>query len=105
MIRKMKRYVKRLRNRKREEKAVQIKLCGYEDESLRRHGGGSPARVLQVGDGFPFSECSFGYCMDEVERVLEEFSQKGEFAFGSFWGGDDVSKSVFLLSNKTRSGL
>ncbi|KAJ6318213.1 hypothetical protein OIU76_013701 [Salix suchowensis] len=25
-------------------------------------------------------------CIEEVEEVLEEFSQKGEFAFGSFWG-------------------
>lgn len=25
-------------------------------------------------------------CMEEVEKVLEELSQKGEFAFGSFWG-------------------
>lgn len=27
--------------------------------------------------------------MEEVEKVLEEFSQRGEFAFGSFWGGDE----------------
>ncbi|XP_020229996.1 uncharacterized protein LOC109810834 [Cajanus cajan] len=25
-------------------------------------------------------------CMDEVEKVMEEFYEKGEFAFGSFWG-------------------
>ncbi|KAK7317738.1 hypothetical protein RJT34_02210 [Clitoria ternatea] len=25
-------------------------------------------------------------CIDEVERVMEEFYQKGELAFGSFWG-------------------
>ncbi|XP_019177024.1 PREDICTED: uncharacterized protein LOC109172301 [Ipomoea nil] len=88
IIRKTKRYVKRrLRSRKRAEKVVQIELCGYGDESSRRRGG-SP------DDGFPFSDSSFGCCMDEVERVLEEFSQKGEFAFGSFWGGD-VSKRVF----------
>ncbi|XP_031122273.1 uncharacterized protein LOC116025249 [Ipomoea triloba] len=95
MIRKTKRYVKRrLRSRKRAEKVVQIEVCGYGDGSSRRCGG-SPARVLQVGDdGFPFSDCSFGCCMDEVDRVLEEFSQKGEFGFGSFWGGD-VSKRVF----------
>lgn len=27
-----------------------------------------------------------GSCMEEVEKVLEELSQKGDFAFGSFWG-------------------
>ncbi|KAL2334202.1 hypothetical protein Fmac_015415 [Flemingia macrophylla] len=25
-------------------------------------------------------------CMDEVEKVMKEFYEKGEFAFGSFWG-------------------
>lgn len=25
-------------------------------------------------------------CMEEVERVITEFYDKGEFAFGSFWG-------------------
>lgn len=25
-------------------------------------------------------------CMEQVEKVLEELSLKGEFAFGSFWG-------------------
>lgn len=30
----------------------------------------------------------FGCCMDEVEKVLEEFSLRGEFAFGSFWNGE-----------------
>ena len=28
--------------------------------------------------------------MEEVEKVLEELSHKGEFAFGSFWGGDEL---------------
>lgn len=27
-----------------------------------------------------------GCCMEEVEKVLEELSSKGEFGFGSFWG-------------------
>lgn len=27
-----------------------------------------------------------GCCMEEVEKVMEEFYQNGEFAFGSFWG-------------------
>lgn len=30
-------------------------------------------------------------CMEEVEKVLEEFSRKGEFAFGSFWGREGSS--------------
>lgn len=35
----------------------------------------------------------FSSCMQEVERVLEEFSQRGEFAFGSFWGRDNSRSS------------
>ncbi|WCJ35719.1 hypothetical protein M5689_016959 [Euphorbia peplus] len=31
-------------------------------------------------------EFGSGNCMEEVERILEELSQKGEFSFGSFWG-------------------
>lgn len=27
-----------------------------------------------------------GWCMEEVEKALEEMSQKGVFGFGSFWG-------------------
>ncbi|XP_074309537.1 uncharacterized protein LOC141644024 [Silene latifolia] len=30
----------------------------------------------------------WGSCLDEVEKVLEGLSMKGEFAFGSFWGGN-----------------
>ncbi|KAI3734039.1 hypothetical protein L6452_13499 [Arctium lappa] len=29
-------------------------------------------------------------CMEEVEKVLEEMCEKGEFGFGSFWRGDDI---------------
>lgn len=36
---------------------------------------------MDEGDGFR-------YCMEEVENVLGELSEKGEFAFGSFWGRD-----------------
>ncbi|CAL5396494.1 unnamed protein product [Camellia sinensis] len=41
--------------------------------------------------GFGIDDECHGYecCMEEVEKVLEELSQKGEFAFGSFWGRDE----------------
>ncbi|XP_010528030.1 PREDICTED: uncharacterized protein LOC104805235 [Tarenaya hassleriana] len=32
-------------------------------------------------------------CMEEVEQVLEEFSERGEFLFGSFWGRERVEGS------------
>lgn len=31
--------------------------------------------------------------MSEIERVFDDFSRRGEFAFGSFWGGEEVSSS------------
>lgn len=37
---------------------------------------------------------SWGCCMEEVEKVLEELSLKGEFAFGSFWGREE-SRLIF----------
>ncbi|CAH9124189.1 unnamed protein product [Cuscuta epithymum] len=91
MIRRTKRYVKNLRSRmSKGTKRLQVKthrgelnIRHYSSGRWRDEGGGSH-RVHQVDGLFPFSGC----CMDEVERVLEEFSLKGEFAFGSFWGGD-----------------
>ncbi|KAF8042033.1 hypothetical protein BT93_A0588 [Corymbia citriodora subsp. variegata] len=49
-----------------------------------------PGCSIGVGeDGF-FLDVSErgGPCMEEVEKVLEEMSQKGVFGFGSFWGGE-----------------
>lgn len=36
----------------------------------------------------------FGSCMEEVESMLGDFSQKGEFAFGSFWGRQGLKAST-----------
>ncbi|CAH9119614.1 unnamed protein product [Cuscuta europaea] len=93
MIRRTKRYVKNLRSRmSKGKKSLQVKtlrgklsIRHYSSGRWRDEGGGSH-RVHQVDGLIPLSGC----CMDEVERVLEEFSLKGEFAFGSFWGGESV---------------
>ncbi|GMI99966.1 hypothetical protein HRI_003665900 [Hibiscus trionum] len=37
-------------------------------------------------------------CMQEVEKVLEELSRKGEFAFGSFWGRTSHESDTTLSS-------
>ncbi|KAL3631296.1 hypothetical protein CASFOL_024280 [Castilleja foliolosa] len=34
-------------------------------------------------------------CMDEIERVLGDYSGRGEFAFGSFWGAEVSSSRSF----------
>ncbi|MCD7470576.1 hypothetical protein HAX54_010545 [Datura stramonium] len=51
-----------------------------EGEILKDHGGSLRVQLERR-------------CMEEVEKVLEEFSQKGEFAFGSFWGVDEDENS------------
>ncbi|RAL37536.1 hypothetical protein DM860_000230 [Cuscuta australis] len=83
MIRRAKRYVKNLRTRNREGKGLQVKTRygEEEDESMKR------SQIHHVDAFFSFSGSC---CMDEVERVLDELSQNGEFAFGSFWGRYDI---------------
>ncbi|XP_015076492.1 uncharacterized protein LOC107020580 [Solanum pennellii] len=79
LLKKTKECIKKLRYRRRNKKTFrEIEINRHEDdEILIDHGG-----CLRV-------ELESLCCMEEVEKVLEEFSQKGEFAFGSFWGGDE----------------
>ncbi|CAK7326478.1 unnamed protein product [Dovyalis caffra] len=82
LIQKTKAYAKKkLWHRKKEKKIlesvkgrVQDRFVEFQESSVR----------IQVDDFHGDHDC--GNCMEEVEKVLEEFSQKGEFAFGSFWG-------------------
>lgn len=48
-----------------------------------------------------------GNCMEEVEKELEDMSRKGEFAFGSFWGGEDLEESfpMYLVKQLERQDL
>ena len=61
-------------------------MSGYKDE-LR---GLSDERCMRnEGDGLGLS-C----CMEEIEKVMEDLQEKGEFGFGSFWGkGNSISGS------------
>ncbi|GMH01842.1 hypothetical protein Nepgr_003681 [Nepenthes gracilis] len=43
-------------------------------------------------------------CMNEVEKVLEELSKKGEYAFGSFWGRDDETGTSPACNAKEEFG-
>lgn len=42
----------------------------------------------------------FGSCMEEVESMLGDFSQKGEFAFGSFWGRQGLGGSSICVGKQ-----
>ncbi|KAK4376518.1 hypothetical protein RND71_002814 [Anisodus tanguticus] len=76
LLKKTKECIKKLKDRRRNKKLMKIEKR-HEDEILKDHGGSLRVQLESL--------C----CMEEVEKVLEEFSQKGEFAFGSFWGGDE----------------
>lgn len=66
-----------------------VQLRRYDEDSLR-HAGQS-FRSEHIDDLLFDQPVLCG--MDEIERVLEDFSSNGEFAFGSFWGGEVSSRS------------
>ena len=92
LIRKTKKYVKKkLRHQRKEENAVAGEVRGYSLES-----GSFRIRF----EGVSCEECCFG-CMERIENVLEDMTRKGEFAFGSFWRGEDLEESfpTFIVKN------
>ncbi|KAI3816475.1 hypothetical protein L1987_16173 [Smallanthus sonchifolius] len=80
LCRKIKVYVKRKFGIRR--KAV-LEHCAAAVMGRQRRR--PPCRVAEEGARW---EESSG-CMEEVEEVLGEMCNKGEFGFGSFWTGDD----------------
>ncbi|KAJ4848218.1 hypothetical protein Tsubulata_014387, partial [Turnera subulata] len=82
LVKKTKEYArKKLWNRKRKKMALPSLEGRFQGEILAIHEGCIRIQVKE-SHGVHGS----GSCIEEVERVLEEFSQQGEFAFGSFWG-------------------
>ncbi|KAH9772069.1 proline-rich receptor-like protein kinase PERK9 [Citrus sinensis] len=86
IIRKTKQYAKKklIRHRRKEGKMIETLKVRYQNKSWEFHvqgdHSGSCSGVQLEG---------LSSCMQEVEKALEEFSQRGEFAFGSFWGRDN----------------
>lgn len=72
--------------REKEEKMARKENGGCSDEV----GGISNGRCMRnEGDGL-----GLGCCMEEIEKVMEDLHEKGEFGFGSFWGkGNSISSS------------
>ncbi|RZB60375.1 hypothetical protein D0Y65_043239 [Glycine soja] len=85
LIRKTREYAKKLRHRKaNNDRRMGREMGSYKDVLLRIHEQSFRIQVeMALTDG---ADHNCGGCMDEVEKVMEEFYQKGEFAFGSFWG-------------------
>ncbi|GFZ21355.1 hypothetical protein Acr_29g0005170 [Actinidia rufa] len=81
LVQKTKKYAnKKLGCMRRGNAEIDKRRNRYREEHLFAIDGGS------LRNDFHGCEC----CMEEVEKVLEELSRKGEFAFGSFWGGDEL---------------
>ncbi|KAE9591788.1 hypothetical protein Lal_00038655 [Lupinus albus] len=87
VVRKTREYAKRkLRKGRRNDR--EIMGSSYKHVLLRMHQQSmTTTQALNKDDGFGHN-C--GCCLDEVEKVMEEFYEKGEFGFGSFWARKDV---------------
>lgn len=108
MARKTKEYARKKLGKRRKAKfgeGVNLGRAQCDEDNII----GRSMRILEVEgiDQSKLHRWGHSNCMDEVEEVLEELSMKGEFAFGSFWGGDfertelSCSKCVMI----TREGL
>ncbi|XP_027920753.1 uncharacterized protein LOC114178836 isoform X1 [Vigna unguiculata] len=87
LIRKTREYAKKkLRQRKGNDDKMKIELGCYEDVLVRIHEQSFRVQEMAVRDGEGFTS---GGCMDEVQKMMEEFYQKGEFGFGSFCGREE----------------
>lgn len=98
LLRKTKRYVKKkLRNQKKEGNTIARELSRYSIDGVIKSDSGS-FRIRF--EGISCEDCCFS-CMERIENALEDMSGKGEFAFGSFWRGQDLEDSfpTFLVQN------
>ncbi|KAF2312788.1 hypothetical protein GH714_040045 [Hevea brasiliensis] len=67
--------------RKQAERRTESVKVRFQDDSVEFHEGSIKIQIEELNGSH-----GLGSCMEEVERVIGDFSQKGEFAFGSFWG-------------------
>ncbi|KAL8518343.1 hypothetical protein ACS0TY_009642 [Phlomoides rotata] len=82
-------YAKKFRARK---KAARIEMGRYGEDSF---GSLGDSFKIDVKDFCVVESLRFGCCMDEIEGIFNDFSSRGEFAFGSFWGGGMSSSRSF----------
>ncbi|TQD87917.1 hypothetical protein C1H46_026554 [Malus baccata] len=84
LIRKTREYtVKKLQQRRRKEMIV-LDTC--KDVDFVSMAGESMRSSMDARH-------SCRRCMEEVEKVLQELSQRGEFGFGSFWRRGELGRS------------
>ncbi|XVF42958.1 hypothetical protein PTKIN_Ptkin02bG0001700 [Pterospermum kingtungense] len=87
LIRKTKEYAKKKLGRRKMIKIERVE-GGIQDKAVKLHTSTSASMSMELiqglggGEGHGFRCC----CIEEAEEMLEKLRQKGEFAFGSFWG-------------------
>ncbi|XP_026397817.1 uncharacterized protein LOC113293376 [Papaver somniferum] len=86
LVKKSRRLVRK-RCKKKNKKKNEKKIMVIENDRFSEEKDGIP-RIASNS----YNDC--GWVMQEVEKVLTEFSQQGEFAFGSFWGQRDDSRRL-----------
>ncbi|EXB44975.1 hypothetical protein L484_026566 [Morus notabilis] len=99
LIRKTRDFAKKkLQRRKRRGKMVINMVGKYKNELVGIVGESLKIQATsgRVSADEKKSDC--GCCMKEVEKVMEELSQKGEFSFGSFWCKEEESAEIFPAS-------
>ncbi|KAL8139531.1 hypothetical protein V2J09_005552 [Rumex salicifolius] len=94
VARKTRKYaIKKLGRHSRKRKREAERSAGLLEAQYCASGDGS-FRLIQVELEIDESSFSEEICMEEVDRVLEELSSMGEFAFGSFWGRCNSSSGI-----------
>ena len=64
-------------------------------ESIRVQARDHHGKCLEVVEGHNGNNNPRGCIIEEVDKVMEELSKKGEFGFGSFWCKEEESEDFF----------
>ncbi|XP_026410791.1 uncharacterized protein LOC113306017 [Papaver somniferum] len=87
LVKKSKRLVRKRLRKKKNKKKNEKKIMVIENDRF----SDEKDRIPRIASN-SYNDC--GWVMQEVEKALTEFSQQGEFAFGSFWGRRDDSRRL-----------
>ena len=95
VAKKTKEFAKRKLNRKKKQKNGEIRVA---KQFQGIDYGEDFMKLIELHD--------WSSCNQEIDRVLEEFSLRGEFGFGSFWGkNSNVENMKFNYKCKCNKGL
>lgn len=79
-------------------KGVQREMGSYKDVILRIH-----EKSFRIQDDVELKDDGVhncGGCIVEVEKVMEELCEKGEFGFGSFWSRKETWGAARIVNDQ-----